>query len=78
GQPNVVTATKTLQFCKIAIAGNDLAFQAVDQNGVQIDSFNVTHASKVHDWRGYARLSEKQKPLHDDARLTAVGASELN
>lgn len=42
---NVVTATKTYDFCKIIIDGNSLSFQAVQPNGTILDTFYIDKQS---------------------------------
>ncbi|MHC4194870.1 MAG: CBM96 family carbohydrate-binding protein, partial [Planctomycetota bacterium] len=42
-RPNVVTATRTNNFCTIDIQGNNLYFKAFRPNGTQIDSFTISH-----------------------------------
>ena len=43
GYPNIVTATSAYHFCKVAIDGCQLVFEAVTPDGVVIDSFVVTN-----------------------------------
>ena len=40
-EPNVVTALSTLQFCRVAICQDQLDFEAVDADGLVIDSFTI-------------------------------------
>ena len=41
GFPNIVTATSTLQFCRIAVNGNQLDLESVAPGGAIIDSFSL-------------------------------------
>jgi hypothetical protein len=41
GQPYIVTYEKTLHYCKVAIDGNSLSFQAVKPDGSVIDVFYI-------------------------------------
>ncbi len=40
--PNIVVTSKTHHFCKVDIKGDRLDFQAIDENGNEIDSFNIS------------------------------------
>ncbi len=68
--PNIVATAEVHHFCTVDIAGDQLAFKAIDTTGTVVDSFDMVHSSVPDGGQESAKLSLRSSGWNPSSDLS--------